>query len=81
MLLPSYGLSFSVQALTGAEYPYVQYGKPTRATYRFAEHLLREQIAELSREDGVDCDEHYLPNVYVKSSEVDFGMADQSQGI
>ena len=38
---------FFVQALTGAPYPYVQYGKPTKATYDFAEKLLRARITEV----------------------------------
>ena len=51
------------KALTGREYPYTQYGKPSLATYRFAENLLREQI-ELIRgrryeSEGGD----YTPNV------------------
>ncbi|OCH89028.1 HAD-superfamily hydrolase [Obba rivulosa] len=35
------------KALTGAEYPYTQYGKPTRATYKFAEQMLRDHLQEL----------------------------------
>ncbi|KAH9910626.1 Haloacid dehalogenase-like hydrolase-domain-containing protein [Amylocystis lapponica] len=31
------------KALTGSEYPHVQYGKPTQATYRFAEKVLRDR--------------------------------------
>ena len=44
--------------MTGNEYPYVQFGKPTKATYQFAEQVLKAQIEELygSRE---------LPNMYV----------------
>ena len=36
-----------VQALTGAPYPHVQYGKPTKATYDFAEKMLRARMNEL----------------------------------
>jgi ribonucleotide monophosphatase NagD (HAD superfamily) len=36
-----------VQALTGAPYPHVQYGKPTKATYDFAEKMLRAHMSEL----------------------------------
>ncbi|KAH9485204.1 putative CDP-alcohol phosphatidyltransferase class-I family protein C22A12.08c [Psilocybe cubensis] len=33
--------------ITGAEYPHVQYGKPTEATYSFAKELLQERIKDL----------------------------------
>ncbi len=52
------------KALTGSEYPYVQYGKPTKATYRFAERLLRDRLRELQ---GADTDDFELPNVQVPS--------------
>lgn len=45
--------------LTGSTYPYVQYGKPTRATYTFAESVLAERIEELYGVQGK------LPNVYM----------------
>jgi len=35
------------KALTGAPYPYVQYGKPTKPTYDFAEKMLRARMMEL----------------------------------
>ncbi|KAH9912591.1 hypothetical protein B0H21DRAFT_704254, partial [Amylocystis lapponica] len=35
------------KALTGSEYPHVQYGKPTQATYRFAEKVLRDRCEEV----------------------------------
>ncbi|KAF8160899.1 HAD-like domain-containing protein [Crassisporium funariophilum] len=35
------------KALTGTEYPHVQYGKPTKATYEFAEQILKGRIEEL----------------------------------
>ncbi|EMD37526.1 hypothetical protein CERSUDRAFT_83262 [Gelatoporia subvermispora B] len=35
------------KALTGAEYPYTQYGKPTQATYKFAEQMLRDHLREM----------------------------------
>ena len=35
------------QELTGSAYPYTQYGKPTAATYKFAENVLRERLAEI----------------------------------
>ena len=37
----------SLQALTGAEYPYVQFGKPSEATYKFAETMLKGRLLEL----------------------------------
>ena len=36
-----------IQALTGAPYPHVQYGKPTKHTYDFAEEMLRSRMKEL----------------------------------
>ena len=36
-----------VQSVTGHVYPYTQYGKPYEETYRFAETILIERIAEL----------------------------------
>jgi len=41
---------FFTQALTGAPYPHVQYGKPTKATYDFAENMLRARMQELHGE-------------------------------
>lgn len=35
------------QALTGAPYPYIQFGKPATHTYDFAEKMLRARMAEL----------------------------------
>ncbi|KAA1478120.1 HAD hydrolase [Dentipellis sp. KUC8613] len=35
------------KSLTGMEYPYEQYGKPTNATYQFAENVLREHTAKV----------------------------------
>ncbi|KAH9858579.1 HAD-like domain-containing protein [Lenzites betulinus] len=35
------------QAVTGTTYPYVQYGKPTRETYRYAEDVLKDRLEEL----------------------------------
>ncbi|KAF9528509.1 HAD-like domain-containing protein [Crepidotus variabilis] len=35
------------RALTGSEYPHVQYGKPTQATYEFAEELLNLHLHDL----------------------------------
>lgn len=34
-------------ALKGKPYPYTQYGKPTAATYKFAEQVLRDRLAEI----------------------------------
>ncbi|SJK97772.1 uncharacterized protein ARMOST_01026 [Armillaria ostoyae] len=44
--VPSKRLSrlFTRQALTGKKYPYVQYGKPTEATYQYAKSVLEDQI-------------------------------------
>ncbi|KDR75303.1 hypothetical protein GALMADRAFT_249318 [Galerina marginata CBS 339.88] len=39
------------KALTGSEYPHVQFGKPTEATYEFAEDMLRARIKELYPEN------------------------------
>jgi hypothetical protein len=36
-----------MQALTGALYPHVQYGKPTKHTYDFAEKMLFSRMKEL----------------------------------
>ncbi|TFK48616.1 HAD-superfamily hydrolase [Heliocybe sulcata] len=36
------------QSLTGKRYPYVQYGKPTEATYKFAEKVLVDRLEALS---------------------------------
>lgn len=33
---------------TPYEYPCVQYGKPTMATYKFAERVLRDRLEELN---------------------------------
>ena len=35
------------QALTGSTYPYVQYGKPTAETYKFAERVMADRFQEL----------------------------------
>ncbi|KAI0325483.1 HAD-superfamily hydrolase [Cubamyces sp. BRFM 1775] len=35
------------KALIGKTYPYVQYGKPTTATYKFAEKVLKDRLEEL----------------------------------
>jgi ribonucleotide monophosphatase NagD (HAD superfamily) len=37
------------QEVTGHEYPYVQYGKPTKAAYQFAEKVLRGRLVEISK--------------------------------
>ncbi|KAG6886303.1 hypothetical protein C0993_006713 [Termitomyces sp. T159_Od127] len=36
-----------LQALTGSTHPYVQYGKPTMATYNFAEAVLTARLKEI----------------------------------
>ncbi|KAI0708176.1 HAD hydrolase [Cerioporus squamosus] len=48
------------EALVGAPYPYVQYGKPTTATYKFAEKVLRDRLEELA---GGRVEE--MPRVYM----------------
>ncbi|KAI5120291.1 hypothetical protein M0805_005797 [Coniferiporia weirii] len=56
------------QALTGKSYPYVQYGKPTEATYAYAEDVLRERLQEiLPRKTTLTKEERsgYAPNVYM----------------
>ncbi|KAF8906463.1 HAD-hyrolase-like-domain-containing protein [Gymnopilus junonius] len=35
------------KALTGSEYPHTQFGKPTKATYDFAQVLLHGRVKEL----------------------------------
>ncbi|KAI9068319.1 HAD-superfamily hydrolase [Trametes sanguinea] len=35
------------KALVGKTYPYVQYGKPTTATYKFVEKVLKDRLEEL----------------------------------
>lgn len=35
------------QELTGSTYPYLEYGKPTAETYKFAERVLTDRIQEL----------------------------------
>ncbi|KAF8550688.1 HAD-superfamily hydrolase [Imleria badia] len=41
------------KSLTGAPYPYTQFGKPTEATYRFAEQVLRGQLLGNTSLDSV----------------------------
>ncbi|KAJ8480740.1 hypothetical protein ONZ51_g6464 [Trametes cubensis] len=48
------------KALVGKAYPYVQYGKPTTATYKFAEKVLKDRLEELQ---GGPVDR--LPAVYM----------------
>ncbi|CAK5265587.1 unnamed protein product [Mycena citricolor] len=45
--------------LTGSEYPHVQLGKPTRATYEFASTVLQERIEKMYSFRGA------LPEVYM----------------
>lgn len=33
-----------LQSLTGSTYPYIQFGKPTEATYNFAEIMLKHRL-------------------------------------
>ena len=40
------------KALTGKEYPYVQYGKPTKETYAYAERLIEGYMREILEEEG-----------------------------
>jgi ribonucleotide monophosphatase NagD (HAD superfamily) len=53
-------LTRQVQELTGYEYPYVQYGKPTKAAYQFAERVLRDRLAEIAQAPI-----EQTPNVYM----------------
>lgn len=48
-----HGIDF-IQAVTGAPYPHVQYGKPTKHTYDFAEMMLRARMKELHGPSGPD---------------------------
>ncbi|KAJ8596368.1 HAD-superfamily hydrolase [Rhizopogon salebrosus TDB-379] len=36
------------QSLTGSTYPYTQFGKPTEATYKFAESMLKRRLQDVS---------------------------------
>ncbi|KAJ6497823.1 HAD-like domain-containing protein [Mycena sanguinolenta] len=49
------------KALTGSEYPYIQFGKPTHATYNFATHVLRTYMRDLLDHD-IDSP---LPPIYM----------------
>ncbi|KAF8499592.1 HAD-like domain-containing protein [Russula emetica] len=50
------------KALTGAPYPHVQYGKPTKATYDFAENMLRARMNELH---GTSVGSNIQPRFYM----------------
>ncbi|KIJ67500.1 hypothetical protein HYDPIDRAFT_84195 [Hydnomerulius pinastri MD-312] len=41
------------KSLTGAPYPFTQFGKPTDATYKFAENILRHRLSGNSSESSV----------------------------
>ncbi|KAF8638028.1 hypothetical protein AX16_010660 [Volvariella volvacea WC 439] len=56
------------QALTGSTYPYVQYGKPTKATYDFASQVLTEKF-KLMEESGRD------PRIYMIGDNPDSDIA------
>lgn len=43
----AHNIIIHLQAVTGSPYPYVQYGKPTHATYNFAESVLTERLKEM----------------------------------
>ncbi|EJD03270.1 HAD hydrolase [Fomitiporia mediterranea MF3/22] len=59
------------QALNGKPYPCMQFGKPTKATYAFAEQLLRGRLKELLYHQPQDSMKiakevnDYTPNVYM----------------
>ncbi|KAI0829926.1 HAD hydrolase [Trametes gibbosa] len=48
------------KAVSGTTYPYVQYGKPTTATYKYAEGVLRDRLEDLH---GGRLEK--MPNVYM----------------
>ncbi|KAM5543342.1 hypothetical protein V8D89_003216 [Ganoderma adspersum] len=48
------------KAVAGRPYPCVQYGKPAKATYQFAERVLRDRLEELNGGRIVD-----MPHVYM----------------
>ncbi|KAF5351899.1 hypothetical protein D9756_007478 [Leucocoprinus leucothites] len=48
------------QALTGTQYPHIQFGKPTRETYKFAEEVLVDRLGGLYGAYGLP-----RPNVYM----------------
>ncbi|KAG6821025.1 hypothetical protein H0H93_007915 [Arthromyces matolae] len=54
--------------MTGASYPYVQFGKPTMATYNFAETVLTERIKQVYR--GMDS----LPSIYMVGDNPESGI-------
>lgn len=37
-----------LQSLTGSTYPHTQFGKPTEATYKFAEMMIKRRLQGLS---------------------------------
>ena len=64
MRVASSNTDCSAQSLTGQNYPYVQYGKPTEATYKFAEKVLVDRLERLY---GV---RSALPPVYMIGGEL-----------
>jgi len=48
------------KGLTGTTYPHIQFGKPTAATYKFAEKVLRDRLAEIQGSEVID-----MPQVYM----------------
>jgi len=48
------------KTLTGTEYPYLQYGKPSRETYEYAEAVLRDRVSEVTGRQV-----ERTPNVYM----------------
>jgi ribonucleotide monophosphatase NagD (HAD superfamily) len=46
-----------LQALTGSAYPHTQFGKPTEATYKFAEMMLKRRL------QGVSTPSLFVPSI------------------
>lgn len=66
-------------ALTSKAYPCIQYGKPTKATYAYAEEVLRRRLKELLKQsklkiadDADEKEEEYTPNVLVASTSSEY---------
>ncbi|KAK4688998.1 hypothetical protein P7C73_g1117, partial [Tremellales sp. Uapishka_1] len=56
------------KATTGLELPYLQYGKPQKATYAFAEEMLRRDMKRLGRDPSAPL------NVYMVGDNPESGM-------
>ncbi|KAI0797137.1 HAD-like domain-containing protein [Abortiporus biennis] len=48
------------KGMTGSEYPHIQFGKPTAATYKFAEKVLKDRLEEIQGSPVT-----HMPHVYM----------------